>query len=174
MQNPDAGERDVTARADGWRSQSPWLKAMLTASLVLIAVGVYRCSSELVPAEGPRRIRVETATMAVPDSLLAVPADSFAVLATRMFARGLREASTAEVAVGEDPSAWAVVRLHIKALPDGRIELLGTAASVVGGHRMAAFNADGSPDQMREMADVAAGDLAGELGVENPSPAGRR
>ena len=160
-----AGAEHEEATAGGWRSQSPWLKVMLFVSLVFVSAGVYRCSAELTPAEGPRTIRVERATVSVPDSLLAVPADSFAVLATSMFARGLEDATTADVVVGAHPSAWAVVRLHIDALPEGRVELTGTAASVVGGRRMAAVAVSDSPDHLREMVDTAAGDVARELGL---------
>ena len=146
----------------GWRAQSPWLKVMLLVSLALVAIGVYRCSSELVPLEGPRIIRVERATVAVPDSLLAVPADSLAVLARRLFARGLGEASTS-VVVGEDASTWAVVRLHVRAAPGGRIELIGTASSVLGGRRLAAVSVTDSPDRLREAALTAARDMVREL-----------
>ena len=156
----DSGTSSVEG---GWRAQSPWLKVMLLVSLALVVIGVYRCSSELVPLEGPRIIRVERATVAVPDSLLAVPADSLAVLATRLFARGLRDASAGEVIVGEDASAWAVVRLHVRAVPDGRIELRGTASSVLGGRRLAAVAATDSRDRLREAALTAAADMVREL-----------
>jgi hypothetical protein len=147
----------------GWRAQSPWLKVMLFVSLALVVIGVYRCSSELVPLEGPRIIRVERATVAVPDSLLAVPADSLAVLATRLFARGLREASTADVTIGGETPAWAAVRLHVRAMPEGQIELLGTASSVLGGRRLAAVAVTDSPDRLREVALAAARDMVREL-----------
>ncbi|MFH1688664.1 MAG: hypothetical protein ABIE42_00325 [Candidatus Eisenbacteria bacterium] len=166
MRKPESAEQERPVTGGGWRSQSPWLKVLLFVSLVFVAVGVHRCSVELVPADGPRTIRVERATIAVPDSLLAVPADSFAVLATRMFARGLRETSTAEVTVGEDPVAWAIVSLHIQALPEGRVKLIGTAASVVGRRRMAAVSVSDSPDRLREMVEAATGDVARKLGVE--------
>ena len=160
----DSGTDSGTSSSEGgWRAQSPWLKVMLLVSLGLVAIGVYRCSSELVPLEGPRIIRVERATVAVPDSLLAVPADSLAVLATRLFARGLRDASAGDVIVGEDASAWAVVRLHVRAVPDGRIELRGTASSVLGGRRVAAVAVTDSPDRLREAALTAAGDMVREL-----------
>jgi hypothetical protein len=147
---------------------------MLVVSLALVVIGVYRCSAELVPMEGPRIIRVEKATIAVPDSLLAVPADSLAVLATRLFARGLREASAAEVIVGEDPSAWAAVRLHVRAAPGGRIELIGTASSVLGGRRLAAVTVTDSPDRLRETALTAARDMIRELDLAgDPQVEGR-
>ncbi|MFH1864590.1 MAG: hypothetical protein ABIK85_01780 [Candidatus Eisenbacteria bacterium] len=174
VRNPESSEQERPVPGGAWRSQSPWLKVMLAVSLVFVAVGVYRCSAELVPPDGPRTIRVERATIAVPDSLLAVSVDSFAVLATRMFARGLRGASTAEVTVGEDPATWAVVRLHMKSLPEGRIELTGTASSVVGGGRMAAVSVSDSPDRLREMVDAATSDIARELGVEEDSPVEER
>jgi hypothetical protein len=38
---------------EGWRSQSPWLKVLLAASLLMVAAGIYRCSVELsAPEEG--------------------------------------------------------------------------------------------------------------------------
>ena len=147
----DGTDAGVPAAEGGWRTQSSWLKVVLFVSLAFVAIGVYRCSTELAPTEGPRTIRVEKATITVPDSLLAVSADSFAVLATRLFARGLREASAAEVSVGEDTSAWAAVRLHLRAMPEGRIELVGTASSVLGGRRLAAVTVTDSPDRLREM-----------------------
>lgn len=153
------------AAEGGWRTQSPWLKVVLFVSLAFVAIGVYRCSMELIPTQGPRTIRVEKATITVPDSLLAVPADSFAVLATRLFARGLREASADEVSVGEDTSPWAAVRLHLRAIPEGRIELVGTASSVLGGRRLAAVTVADSPDRLREMALAASRDVARELDV---------
>ncbi len=158
----DMGSGTSSAKG-GWRTQSPWLKVMFLVSLVLVVIGVYRCSSELVPPEGPRAIRVERATIAVPDSLLAVPADSLAVLATRLFARGLRDASAAVVVVGEEPSAWAAVRLHVRAAPGGHIELIGTASSVLGGRRLATVAVTDSPDRLRETALAAARDMVREL-----------
>jgi hypothetical protein len=166
----DSGTASVEG---GWRAQSPWLKAMLFVSLALVTIGVYRCSSELVPLEGPRTIRVERATVAVPDSLLTIPADSLAVLATRLFARGLREAATA-VVVGEDASAWAAVRLHVRAMPDGRIELMGMASSVLGGRRLAAVAVTDSPDRLREAALTAARDMVRELDLAGDSRAEER
>ncbi len=143
-------------------------------SLTLVAIGVYRCSAELVPMEGPRTIRVERATIAVPDSLLAVPVDSLAVLATRLFARDLGEACAVEVSIGEDASAWAAVRLHVRATPEGRIELIGTASSVLGGRRLAAVAVTDSPDRLREMALVAARDMVRELDLAgDPQAEGR-
>ena len=147
---------------------------MLLVSLALVVVGVYRCSSELVPPEGPRTIRVERATVAVPDSLLAVPADSLTVLATRLFARGLRETSAADVIVGEDASAWAVVRLHVRAASEHRIELVGTASSVLGGRRLAAVAVTDSPDRLREMALTAARDMVRELDLAGDPRAERQ
>lgn len=164
----DSGTSSVEG---GWRAQSPWLKVMLFVSLALVVIGVYRCSSELVPLQGPRTIRVERATVAVPDSLLAVPADSLAVLVTRFFARGLREASAADVVVGEEASAWAAVRLHVRAMPDGRIELMGMASSVLGGRRLAAVAVTDSPDRLREAALTAARDMVRELDLAGDSRA---
>ena len=170
----DGTDGGAPAAEGGWRTQSPWLKVMLLVSLALVVIGVYRCSVELVPTQGPRTIRVEKATIAVPDSLLAVPADSFAVLATRLFARGLREASAAEVRLGEDPSAWAAVRLHLRAMPEGRIELVGTASSVLGGRRLAAVAVTDSPDRLREMALAASREVVRELDpAGNPGAEGR-
>ncbi len=167
----DSGASSVEG---GWRTQSPWLKVMLLVSLTLVVIGVYRCSAELAPMEGPRAIRVENTTIAVPDSLLAVPADSLAVLATRLFARGLREASAAEVSVGEDASAWAAVRLHVRPAPEGRIELIGTASSVLGGRLLAAVAVTDLPDRLREMALVAARDMVRELDLAgDPQVEGR-
>jgi hypothetical protein len=122
---------------------------VLFLSLAFVAVGVYRCSVELVPATGTRSIRVERATVAVPDTLLAVPPDSLASLATRLFARGLRSAYEGDVVVGEAPEAWAVVRLHVRAVPGGRIEFVGTAASAVSGRRMSAVSVSESPERLR-------------------------
>ncbi len=144
---------------------------MLLVSLALVVIGVYRCSAELVPSQGPRTIRVERATVAVPDSLLALPADSLAVLATRLFARDLGEACAAEVSIGEDASAWAAVRLHVRAAPEGRIELIGTASSVLGGRRLAAVAVTDSPDRLRETALVAARDMVRELDLADDPPA---
>jgi len=144
---------------------------MLLASLALVVIGVYRCSAELVPPQGPRTIRVERATVAVPDSLLALPADSLAVLATRLFARGLREACASEVSIGEDASAWAAVRLHVRATPEGRIELIGTASSVLGGRGLAAVAVTDSPDRLREAALVAARDMVRKLDLAHDPPA---
>jgi hypothetical protein len=42
---------------NGWRSQSVWLKLMLLVSIVLIAVGMYRCSMELTPQNGSGEAR---------------------------------------------------------------------------------------------------------------------
>ncbi len=155
----------------GWRAQSLWLKVILLVSLALVVIGVYRCSGELVPSQGPRTICVERATVAVPDSLLALPADSLAVLATRLFARDLGEACAAEVSIGEDASAWAAVRLHVRAAPEGRIELIGTASSVLGGRRLAAVAVTDSPDRLRETALVAARDMVRELDLADDPPA---
>jgi len=138
---------------------------VLVASLVFVAVGVYRCSSELTPAEDPGTIRVERATVDVPDSLVAVPPDSFAALATRLFVRELKSAAEADVSVGEDPSAWAVVRLHVRGRPDGRVDLVGVASSVVGGGRLASVTVADSPDRLREMTAEAARHVAHELNV---------
>jgi len=154
----------------GWRTQSPWLKFLLLISLVFVVVGVYRCSSELIPAEDPGTIRVERATIDVPDSLVAVAPDSFAALATRLFAQGLESAAEADVSVGEDPSAWAVVRLHVRGRPDGRVELAGVASSVVGGGRLASVTLTDSPDRLREMTTEAARHVAHELSVAAGSP----
>ena len=147
----------------GWKSQSPFLKALLFVSLVCVAFGVYRCSAELVPTDAPRSIRVERATVSVPDSLLAVPADSVAALATRLFTRGLREGHDGGVTMIDDPSAWAVVRLHIGGSPDGEIELAATATSVLSGRRLAFSTASDTPDQLREMAAMAAADMTVDL-----------
>ena len=163
-------DTESTGSGGGWRSQSPLLKVLLLVSLVCVVFGVYRCSAELTPTDGPRTVRVERATISVPDSLMAAPADSVAALATRMFARGLRESGSADVVVTEDPSAWATVRLHIRGITDGRIELNGSASSVLGGRRMAAVTAEGSIDQLREMTVSASADMAEQLGIVNGSP----
>ena len=147
----------------GWKTQSPWLKLVLVVSLVFVAVGVYRCSSELIPSEDAGTIRVERATADVADSLVAVPPDSFAALATRLFARGLESATEAEVSVGDDPSAWAVVRLHVRGRPDGRVDLVGVASSIVGGSRLASVIVTDSPDRLREMTAEVARHVAHEL-----------
>ena len=154
-----------TPAGGGWKTQSPRLKLVLVASLVFVVVGVYRCSSELTPVEDPGTIRVERATVDVPDSLVAVSPDSFAALATRLFAKGLKSATEAHVSVGEDPSAWAVVRLHVRGRPDGRVDLVGVASSVVGGGRLASVTVADSPDRLREMAAEAARHMANELNV---------
>jgi hypothetical protein len=44
---------------DGRRSQSPWLKVLLAASLLMIAIGVYRCSTELPVPEDPGTVPEE-------------------------------------------------------------------------------------------------------------------
>jgi hypothetical protein len=139
----------------GWRSQSPVLKALLFVSLACVAIGVYRCSVELVPADGPRVILVERATIAVPDTLVAVPPDSVAALATRLFARSLRDLSTVDVTTAESAAAWAVVRLHVGEA-DGGIELVGTASSALSGRRLSAVAARGAPARLREVAAEAA------------------
>ncbi len=149
----------------GWKTQSPWFKLVLLVSLAFVAIGVYRCSFELAPAEGPGTVRVERATIDVPDSLVAVPPDSFAALATRLFAQGLESAAEADVSVGKDPSAWAVVRLHVRGRPDGRVDLAGVASSVVGGRRLATVAVSDSPDRLREMTAEAARHVAHELNV---------
>jgi hypothetical protein len=173
--SPDPANREATRVAvapaesvsadGGWKTQSPWLKLVLFLSLVFVATGVYRCSSELTPVEDPGTIRVERATVDVPDSLVAVPPDSFAALATRLFVRGLRSAAEADVSVGEDPSAWAVVRLHVRGRPDGRVDLTGVASSAVGGGRLAIVTVDDTPDRLREIAAEAARRVARELNV---------
>lgn len=162
-----ADHKDSTSASTegGWKTQSPWLKLVLVASLIFVTVGVYRCSSELTPAEDPGTIRVERATVDVPDSLVAVPPDSFAALTTRLFAKGLESATKAKVSVGEDPSAWAVVRLHVRGRPDGRVDLTGVASSVVGGRRLAVVTVADSPDRLREMTAEAARHVAHELNV---------
>ncbi len=149
----------------GWRSQPVWLKVMLPLSLVFIALGVYRCSMELTPPDGPRIVRVERATVDVPETFVAIPPDSVAALATRFVARGLRDASDARVVVGPEPSAWAAVKLHVRLAGDGSMALTGTASSTVGGRRMAVAEVTGTPDRLREMADEAARDLATQIGV---------
>jgi len=153
------------ATEGGWKTQSSWLKLGLVISLVFVAVGVHRCSSELIPSEDPGTIRVERATVDVPDSLVAVSPDSFAALATRLFTKELRSATEAEVSIGEDPSAWAVVRLHVRGRPDGRVDLVGVASSVVGGRRLATVTVDDSPDRLREMTAEVARHVARELSV---------
>ena len=172
--NDNSMDSGAAAVGGGWRSQSPWLKVLLLVSLTFVVFGVYRCSSELVPTQAPRTLRVERATIAVPDSLLAVPADSLTVLATRLFARGLRETSAADVIVGEDASAWAVVRLHVRAASEHRIELVGTASSVLGGRRLAAVAVTDSPDRLREMALTAARDMVRELDLAGDPRAERQ
>lgn len=161
----DPKDSTPTPTDSGWKTQSPWLKLVLVVSLVFVVVGVYRCSSELTPSEDPGTIRVERATVDVPDSLVAVPPDSFAALATRLFAKGLRNATEAEVSVGEDPSAWAVVRLHVRGRSDGRVDLVGVASSVVGGRRLAGVTVADSPDRLREMTAEASRQVAHELSV---------
>lgn len=154
----------------GWRTQSPLLKLVLLVSLAFMAIGVYRCSSELTPVEDPGTIRVERATIDLPDSLVTVPPDSVAALATRLFAKGLKSVTEADVSVGEDPSAWAVVRLHVRGRPDGRLELAGVASSVVGGRRLAFTTVSDSPDRLREMTAEAARHVARELNVAAGAP----
>ena len=149
----------------GWKTQSSWLKLVLVISLAFVAIGVYRCSSELTPVDDPGTIRVERATIDVPDSLVVIHPDSFAVLATRLFARGLEDAAEADVSVGEDPSAWAVVRLHVRGRSDGRVDLAGIASSVVGGRRLATVTVSDSPDKLREMGVEAARCVAHGLNV---------
>lgn len=156
----------------GWRSQSVWLKVVLALSLVFIALGVYRCSMELTPPEGPRIVRVEMATVDVPDTFLAIPPDSVAALATRFVARGLREASDARVVTGPEPAAWAAVKLHVRMTDDGDVSVAGTAASTVGGRRMAAAEVAGSPDRLREIAGEVARDIAGQMGVAPDAASG--
>jgi hypothetical protein len=149
----------------GWSSQPVWLKVMLGLSLVFVALGVYRCSMELTPPEGPRVVRVERATIDVPDTLFAASVDSIAALATRFVARGIREASDARVVVGQDPEAWAAVKLHVHVTEHEGVSLTGTASSTVGGRRMAVAEAVGTPDRLREMAHEVARDIAGQLGA---------
>jgi hypothetical protein len=157
--------QEAPASTGGWRSQSPFLKVLLFISLVCIAFGVYRCSAELVPSDAPRTIRVERATISVPDSLLAVPADSVAALATRLFARGLREAHDATVTTEDDPEVWAIVRLHLGESPGGGVELAATATSALSGRRLAFSNVIDTADRLREMAVTAAGDMSSDLGA---------
>ncbi|HYW68170.1 MAG TPA: hypothetical protein VE960_01055 [bacterium] len=163
--------QEASPPTGGWKSQSPFLKALLFVSLVCVAFGVYRCSAELVPSDAPRSIRVERATVSVPDSLLAVPADSVAALVTRLFTRGLREGYDGGVITDGDSPAWAVVQLHIGGSPDGEIELAATATSVLSGRRLAFSTASDTPDQLREMAAMAAADMTVDLGsVDDSEP----
>ena len=161
--NDTSTGKEAPPPTGGWRSQSPLLKAMLFVSLVCVAFGVYRCSAELVPADAPRSIRVERATVSVPDSLLAVPADSVAALATRLFTRGLRETHDGGATMSDDPSAWAIVRIHIAESSEGAVELAATATSVLSGRRLAFSAASGTPDRLREMAAAAAADMSIDL-----------
>lgn len=170
----DSNEALETASpASGWRAQPLALKALLFASLIFVAAGVFRCSAELVPISSGRSILVERATVAMPDSLLAIPSDSLALLTTRLFARNLRGAHDGDVVVGELRDAWAVARLHLRATSDGGIELIGTAASVVSGRRMSAVTASGSPDRLREMAAEAAAKMSRQLAAKDSGTEGR-
>jgi hypothetical protein len=153
----------------GWRAQPLALRVLLVASLVFIATGVYRCSGELVPSQGSSGIRVERATVALPDSLLATPPDSMASIATRMFARALRETYAGDVTMADDVSEWAVARLHLRSAPDGRIELIGSATSAVSGRRLSAVRVQDTPDRLREMAAQAARAMAGQLAAADAS-----
>jgi hypothetical protein len=162
----EGGGVETTSGAAGWRAQPLALKLLLFVSLAFIAVGVYRCSVELVPAPGARSIRVERATVAVPDTLLAIPADSLASLTTRLFARELRGAHEGDVALGELTEAWAVARLHVRAVSDGRIELVGTASSPVSGRRMSAVSGSDTPDRLREIAEETASEMAQQLAAD--------
>ena len=169
MSEVDTGavaEQEDQASPGGWRSQSPVMKVLLFVSLVCVALGVYRCSVELTPVEGPRTIRVERATIAVPDSLLAISPDSTAALATRFFARALKGHEGAVVTTHDTGEVWAVVRLHVGETSDG-VELVGTAASALSGRRMSAVTAKGSPDRLREMASEAAAEMWSDLDAES-------
>lgn len=156
----------------GWRSQSPWLKAMLFVSLAFVAVGLYRCSSEMTAVEEPGVIGVVGVSIDIRDSLLAVPADSIAAVTARQFARSLREASGALVSAGSSDEAWAVVRLHLGESRAGRMELTATASSVLGGRRIASVATSGPPDSLRGMSAAVAVELAALLGIESTSPDG--
>lgn len=157
--------KETSPPTGGWKSQPPLLKAVLFVSLLCVAFGVYRCSDELVPADAPRLVRVERATVSVPDSLLAVPADSVAALATRLFTRGLREAHDGGATMSDDPSTWAVIRIHIAESSEGTVELAATATSALSGRRLAFSSASDTPDRLREMATAAAADMSVDLSL---------
>jgi hypothetical protein len=50
----------------GWRSQSVWLRVLLLVSLLLIVIGVYRCSTELTPQGDSDPTEPEAPAMAEP------------------------------------------------------------------------------------------------------------
>lgn len=150
---------------DGWRSQPLALRLMLPVSLILIVVGVYRCSMELTPVEDPGTVRVERAVVEVSDSPGAMPADSLAALATRMFARSLREASEASVTLEDDTAAWAVVRLRLRDAEGGRVELGTVASSTATRRPIGSVALSDSLYRLRELTAEAARAIAEELGV---------
>jgi len=156
----------------GWKSQSPWLKAMLFVSLAFVAIGLYRCSAEMTAVEEPGVIGVVDVSVEIPDSLLAVPADSVAAITARRFARALRAASGASVSIGRPDGAWALVRLRLAEARSGRMELRAAASSALGGRRIGSAAASGPPDSLGKMSASVAGDLAGVLGIGAGSPDG--
>ena len=149
----------------GWKSQPLALKLLLPVSLVLVALGVWRCTMELTPVEDPGTIRVESATVEVPDSLSAMPADSLSALTTRMFTRSLASASQALVTREDDPSAWAVVRLRLRESDGGRVELGVVASSTATRRPIGAATRVDSLYRLRDMTEEAARAIAAELDV---------
>ena len=152
----------------GFRSQPLWMKAMLLVSLVFIVLGVYRCSTELTPPEGPGVIAVRRATFDLSDDRVAIPPDSVAALATRQFVRELRSVSGSRVVVGGTDEAWAVVRLHLGDGEGGRIVMSASARSAIGGRVFASVSAESPPDSLRDMAAR----VAREVGDSVRAPVG--
>lgn len=157
----------------GWRSQSLALKLMLAVSLVLVALGVYRCSVELTPPSEPGSIVVERASVDVPADVSTLPPDSLSSLTTRFFARGLRKAGVGEVSVGEDPAASVVVKLRLRATDDGRVELGGVARSVLSGRPLWAAADTDSLYRLRELAYGTSAELAREVRAARSDSASR-
>jgi hypothetical protein len=145
---------------------------MLFASLAFVAVGLYRCSAEMTAVEEPGTVGILGVSVDVPDSLLAVPADSVAAVTARRFATFLSEASGASVSAGSSEEAWAVVRLHLGIQGPGRVELTATASSVMGGRRIGSATASGPPDSLREMSASVATEIADLLDIGSASPDG--
>jgi hypothetical protein len=149
----------------GWKTQPLPLKLLLPVSVVLVVLGVLRCSSELTPVDAPGTIKVERAAVEIPDSLSALPPDSLSLLTARLFARGLRDVSDATVTLQEDREAWAIVHLWLRESEGGRVELGAAATSVATRRPLASAAVTDSLYRLREASAEAARVIAGKLNL---------
>jgi hypothetical protein len=88
-------------RTGGWSSQSLWLKAVLVLSLVLIVVGVVRCSFESTApvAQAVDRVAVMPVVVDASEGFFQASSDSVAIATARWFARSFARESGVYVEV---------------------------------------------------------------------------